>query len=105
MNSNSSIKGFCLILTGECNFNCNYCMQVRTSSEIDRSVIDESLSKLLVLVEARGYISFYGGEPLICFDKLKYVVERVAEVREDIKFSLTTNGSLLNSEIIELGKL
>lgn len=51
-------------------------------------------------------IGFYGGEPLIEFELIKEIVAYAKEVftGKPILFSMTTNGSLLNEEIIKFLK-
>jgi sulfatase maturation enzyme AslB (radical SAM superfamily) len=51
------------------------------------------------------YISFYGGEPLLAYDKIIYAVQLLQEKNKtgnkNIEFSLTTNGSLITDEMLE----
>ena len=48
---------------------------------------------------------FFGGEPLLNFtlikETVKYAIERVKESNKKINFSITTNGTLFNDEVIE----
>ncbi len=101
MKQSSNISSLCFILTGACNFACEYCYQNRNGSKICQTVIDEAIDKLLVLVEPDGEVSFYGGEPLICIEELRYIVKKISGIRKDIRFCITTNGSLLTSKIVD----
>lgn len=46
-------------------------------------------------------ICFYGGEPFLNFPLIKEVVEYVKQIDNETIFYITTNGTLLNSEIID----
>ena len=43
-------------------------------------------------------INFYGGEPLLEFEKIKKIVNLVKTINPAISFSMTTSGSLLNEK-------
>jgi uncharacterized protein len=119
-----------LILTTSCNLRCKYCLAGEGSYGIERTnmsreVID-SIIKFLAK-KIKKFISknknvkatemglfFYGGEPLLCFDRIKYAVEKAKNTtRELIKqtgikispvFSISTNGTLINDEIAKFCK-
>ena len=48
-------------------------------------------------------IGFYGGEPLLAFDLIKKIVQYIHSTfpERKVEYSITTNGTLLNNEIIE----
>lgn len=101
-----------LQLTRACNLNCSYCYT--SGKYADENALSAQMSHETCLkavdffceraVDSRKpFISFYGGEPLLRFDLIK---ETVAHVRKKYKrktfgFNLTTNGTLLDSKIIE----
>lgn len=101
-----------LQVTQQCNLRCKYCVysgnynnrnhsDKKMSSEIAKKSIDFLLehsidSKLIA-------IGFYGGEPLLEYELIKeciYYAEEKAEGK-DIIFTLTTNATLLNDNIIK----
>lgn len=49
------------------------------------------------------HISFYGGEPLLAFGLIKQAVHYILDRKpqQKVRFALTTNGSLLNTEMLE----
>ncbi len=53
-----------------------------------------------VLEKEVEFVSFYGGEPLLAFDKIQYIVNFLRQNGYKGKFVLTTNGSLLNEKVI-----
>lgn len=106
-------KQIVLELTKDCNFRCKYCilsdiynnknqyklgdMQTATlMKSIDFFVENSSDSDSLT-------VSFYGGEPFICFEKMKQCVEYTLKktMGKKVKFTTTTNGSLLDNSIVD----
>lgn len=98
-----------LELTGACNFRCKYC--IYSSSEKGfREFNNESMSKEIICKsidymrdhgEAVVYITFYGGEPLVRFDLMKFAIEyaRKQITNKKLYFGFTTNLTLLTREI------
>lgn len=104
-----------LNVTENCNFRCKYCYlseiydytRNRTdnnmSFETAKRAMDSFFDKLRKIAEfnpgKEAAISFYGGEPLMCFELIKQCVD-YAEKNSPVKilFSISTNGSLLDSK-------
>lgn len=101
MIASTDVNSVSFILTGLCNYRCEYCYAHNDESRITNSIIDKAIAKLLVLVQTGGSVSFYGGEPLLCIEELMYIVKTISKCRDDITFSLTTNGSLIDDKILE----
>jgi uncharacterized protein len=93
------------IVTDDCNFNCSYCRQIKDSSYMKRSTIEKVVEFFYPYLDEEAYIVFYGGEPLLAFDCIKYAVslwqEKNRDRGEKLEFSLTTNGSLITDEILD----
>ncbi len=99
-----NIKKIVLIVTQRCNLNCTYCYENHKSKkhmtfEEAKNIIDnevEKLDKNTILT-----IEFFGGEPFLEFDLIKKIVCYVKENWKDykIRFSATTNGTLINKEV------
>lgn len=108
-----------LEVTENCNLACKYCIYgelydfgaVRKHKVMDfktaKTIIDYKVklwtSNYNSSTKITKLIGFYGGEPLLNFDLIKNVVDyiRNIEAEYDIKFrfSMTTNGTLLNKHI------
>lgn len=102
----------------KCNYSCEYCSQrfvprnpddSYTHSEEDESVtqISEFIHRFDTLdiekdEEGKQKIHFemWGGEPLLYFSKMKPIVEQLHTKFPDATFTVITNGSLLNEEIV-----
>lgn len=101
-----------LQITQSCNLRCSYC--VYSGNYKNRSHSQKTMSKETAQKAIDYYIGhsrdsknmsigFYGGEPLLCIDMIKYCVEYADENAEgrEIRYSLTTNGTLFTKDIIE----
>jgi len=93
-----------IILTDRCNFHCSYCYQKKANRWLDISTVTKTLDFFYPILAKEGYINFYGGEPLLAFDLVRETVahlERLNRTRKrKIHYSLSTNGGLLNEEIL-----
>ena len=107
-----SIKALCLHVAHTCNLNCSYCFASQGKYHGDRALMSLETGKKAIdfLIENSGYhknldIDFFGGEPLmnweVCKELVKYGREQEKLHGKNIRFTLTTNGVLLNDEVTE----
>lgn len=106
------LSNLTFVVTDQCNFRCTYCPQDKQNNYISTETIDKALDFFYpyLRTDKKVYIGFYGGEPLLACDKIKHTIRRVDELNEKlnasekkhISFSLTTNGTLLTDEKLEL---
>lgn len=94
------------IVTDACNYNCVYCPQKKENLYMDTALIEKALDFFYpFLKDDKCFITFYGGEPMLAFDQIKHTVvyaeEKNKNREKDIRFAMTTNGSLLDDECIE----
>ncbi len=107
------VKALCLHIAHDCNLACQYCFADEGSyNGHPRELMSYEVGKkaLDFLIENSGNrvnleVDFFGGEPLMNFDVVKKLVEygrsREKEAGKNFRFTLTTNGVLLNDEIID----
>ena len=106
------VKALCLHIAHDCNLACRYCFAEEGEYKGRRALMSAEVGKkaLDFLVENSGNrrnleVDFFGGEPLMNFDVVKEIVAygRSLEETHDKKFrfTLTTNGVLLNDEVME----
>ncbi len=92
-------------MTDECNFDCAYCHQSPRKQRLGFSKFVKAIDFFHPFLAAGSFINFYGGEPLLAFAELKQAVEYVdrwpARTDHGPRYRLTTNGSLLNENILE----
>ncbi len=106
------VKAMCLHIAHDCNLRCEYCFastgdfgggRKLMSFETGKKAIDFLLEKS----EDRQTLEldFFGGEPLMNFDVVKQIVEyarsREAEYNKKFRFTITTNGLLLDDDKID----
>lgn len=92
---------FYFLMTQDCNGKCPYCYQPkefrRTDKIMTKEVIDDSMDFIFTnFKENRVKFSLFGGEPLMNFEMVKYIVESYPM----IKSVLTTNGILIKEDKI-----
>lgn len=108
----SPIKAMCLHIAHDCNLRCKYCFASTGDYNEGRMLMSLETGKkaLDFLIEKSGdrkflEVDFFGGEPTLNFDVVKQLVEygrsREAEANKKFRFTITTNGVLLNDDMIE----
>ena len=106
------VKALCLHVSHDCNLRCRYCFASTGDFGTGRKVMDlETAKRAIDFVVARSgkrrniEVDFFGGEPLMAMETVKGTVEyaRSLENKFDkcFRFTITTNGVLLNDENID----
>ncbi len=106
------VKALCLHIAHDCNLACKYCFAEEGEYHGRRALMSFEVGKkaLDFLVENSGArtnleVDFFGGEPLMNWDVVKQLVEYGRSIEKEknknFRFTLTTNGVLLNDEILE----
>lgn len=106
------LKAMCLHVVHDCNLKCKYCFASQGDFGGFKAYMTPEVGKkaLKYLVDnsgARKYleVDFFGGEPLMDFDLIKELVEYGDKIAEEknkkFRFTVTTNGVLLDDEKIE----
>ena len=97
--------------TSDCNLRCVYCpFTYQEGEDARRSISSESLTKAVnYFLDHSGKgkiraISFYGGEPLLCLENIKRVLNVIEErgLRDSLELIIDTNATLIDDEIIDL---
>lgn len=97
----SKPKSILLGLTNKCNLNCNYCFVHQNSLDMTFDVADKGIQWVLsnCQEDEKPTVGFFGGEPLLKFNDI--IVPIVQKYKDKVNFSITTNGILLNEDIID----
>lgn len=110
---NNCMEDLILQVTQSCNLRCEYCIySENNASRHGRQHRDAVMSydKAVQIINFfmehsrnKVIIGFYGGEPLLAFDLIKKIVQYIHSTfpERKVEYSITTNGTLLNNEIIE----
>ena len=111
-NNSKVIKAMCLHIAHTCNLNCSYCFASQGKYHGDRAIMSFEVGKRAFdfLIENSGTrrnleVDFFGGEPLMNWDVVKQLVAYARSIEKEhgknFRFTLTTNGVLLDEEIME----
>ena len=106
------VKTLCLHVAHTCNLDCDYCFASQGKYHGERALMSLDIGKRAIdfLIENSGSrhnleVDFFGGEPLMNFGVVKDVVayarEREKECGKHFRFTLTTNGMLVDDDVIE----
>ncbi|MCI6215066.1 MAG: thioether cross-link-forming SCIFF peptide maturase [Clostridiales bacterium] len=110
--SSGEIKAMCLHICHDCNLRCSYCFAKDGTYNTPRDYMSFEVGKAALdfLFANSGKrhnleVDFFGGEPLMNLDNVKKIVaygkEKAKSLGKDIRFTLTTNGVLLNDDAIK----
>lgn len=95
-----NVKKLKIQLGLSCNYSCEYCNQrfVPHSPETNKFDIQPFLEKLPTWFKPEGEVNiqFWGGEPLVYWKTLQPLAEALAQMYPQARFSMITNGSLLD---------
>ncbi len=111
-NRNTVVKALCLHVAHTCNLNCEYCFAAQGKYHGERAVMSLEVGKAAIdfLIKHSGTrrnleVDFFGGEPLMNFDVVKETVAYARSIEKEhnknFRFTLTTNGVLVDDEVIE----
>ncbi len=111
-NRRTDIKALCLHVAHACNLNCEYCFASQGKYHGERAIMsyEVGVRALEFLIENSGShvnleVDFFGGEPLMNWDVVKRLVKyarvREKEAGKKFRFTLTTNGMLLDDDVTE----
>ena len=106
------VKALCLHIAHDCNLACKYCFADEGEYKGDKGMMSFEVGKqaLDFLIANSGNrrnleVDFFGGEPLMNFDVVKQLVRYGREQEKihnkNFRFTLTTNGVLLNDDIMD----
>ena len=98
---------FIFVMTNSCNLNCVYC-QAQSETSTKKGLMTKEIAKQGVDIALQSptssiTIEFQGGEPLLNFETIKYIIEYCDNINVDkvISFNLVSNLSLLTDEIAD----
>lgn len=106
------IKALCLHVAHDCNLKCTYCFAAQGDFDGEKILMPLEIGKKAIdfIVEQSKNrenleIDFFGGEPLMNLDVVKELViygnEKAEKHHKKFKYTMTTNGVLLNEETRE----
>jgi uncharacterized protein len=110
--SKSFIKALCLNVAHDCNLKCKYCFADEGEYKGCRKLLTPEVGKKSIdfVIKNSGprrniEIDLFGGEPLMNFETIREIVDYARNQEKIhnkvIRFTMTTNATLLNDEIME----
>jgi len=94
---------YTILPTMDCNFNCSYCFENFNPKQNISAEVENEIVRTIVTKNKNNSINitWFGGEPLLAFDKIINITKRIKE--EDIKLSanIVTNGYLLTEDVVD----
>ena len=107
-----TVKALCLHIAHTCNLNCSYCFASQGKYHGERALMSfevgkQALDFLVANSKNRRNleVDFFGGEPLMNFEVVKQLVEYARSIEKEagknFRFTLTTNGMLIDDDVIE----
>ena len=110
--SGNVVKALCLHIAHTCNLNCSYCFASQGKYHGERALMSFEVGKqaLDFLMDNSGTrhnleVDFFGGEPLMNWDVVKQLVAYARSVEKErgknFRFTLTTNGVLIDDDVID----
>lgn len=106
--NNQSLLSLTIAPTTACNFDCPYCFEPKKKPKtVSDDVIEEIVQFVKRHEEARYLrINWYGGEPLLAFDKMKKIYERLSKIegKSITEHTIVTNGYLVDKDVVEFFK-
>ena len=111
-NRNHVVKALCLHVAHTCNLNCSYCFAAQGRYQGERALMSLEVGKQAMefLIAHSGTrrnleVDFFGGEPLMNWQMVKdlvaYCRAREKETGKNFRFTLTTNGMLIDDDVID----
>lgn len=108
---NTVIKALCLHVAHTCNLNCAYCFARQGEYQGERALMPFAVGKQAIdfLIAHSGTrrnleVDFFGGEPLMNWEVVKQIVAYAREQEKihnkNFRFTLTTNGVLIDDDVI-----
>lgn len=112
MERKTVVKALCLHIAHDCNLACKYCFAEEGEYHGNRCLMSAEVGKKALDFLVRSSqnrrnleVDFFGGEPLLNFKVIKEIVEYGRSLEEEwnkkFRFTLTTNGVLVNQEVID----
>ena len=111
-NNSRVVKALCLHVAHTCNLNCSYCFASLGKYQGDRALMSFEVGKQAFdfLIANSGTrknleVDFFGGEPLMNWDVVKRLVAYARSIEKEhnknFRFTLTTNGMLIDDDVID----
>ncbi|MFR4164063.1 MAG: radical SAM protein [Paraclostridium sordellii] len=103
---------YTILVTSDCNLRCSYCYEGEKKNKQNMTI--ETADKVIDFIKKtfpkseskKPHVVFHGGEPFLNFKIIKYIKTKLDNEmsNNDIIYEITTNGTIINDEIIKFLK-
>lgn len=97
---------YSLHVTKRCNMICSYCYESEDLRDVNITTEEfiRNIDTIMKDPNDKVEIEFIGGEPLLCFDRIKFACSYIHEIypNKNVSYVITTNGTIYSDEIVEL---
>ena len=95
-----------IFTTTNCNARCYYCFENGIKQfDMSQEVADKTIEFIKNFYPNKNLtIMWFGGEPLLRFDTIKYITLKLKDLGYELKTHITTNGSLVTQEMVDFFK-
>lgn len=87
-----------LYLTNQCNLKCKYCFVPKCKKTMTMDTYKKIIQEHK---KTEKHLTFFGGEPLLCFDLIKDIIKYNEDNKIKLKYNLNTNALLLENEVLD----
>ncbi len=89
--------------TTDCNLCCPYCFEEGNKHKeyMDQEVSDSIIKYIISKKDKNIHITWFGGEPLLCFNRIVDLSNNLADNNVHFRASMITNGTLFSDNIID----
>lgn len=111
LNIADNIQILYLIVTTKCNLGCKYCYiennvcnnfrEEFMTTEVAKGAIDKYVNYLKEHDLKKAEVILYGGEPLVNWITVKWIIEYINSFKMDIEISIVSNATLMDDETIQ----
>ncbi|HBY20860.1 MAG: hypothetical protein A2Y24_06000 [Clostridiales bacterium GWE2_32_10] len=96
-------------ISNKCNLKCKYCYAQggnygREDSILTKESIDKIMDKLFIKYDRINTVYFFGGEPTLNFENIKYAVDRLSSCYDIKDYRIVTNGTNIDDEMVRYFK-
>ena len=97
---------FTLHLTADCNLACRYCYETHSKKHMTEETAKKAVDLAFSFGHEKNGFSLFGGEPMLerplIETILRYAMQKAKETGTEMRFKMTTNGTLLDEPFLKM---
>lgn len=99
-----------ILVTEKCNLKCTYCYEGEKrykfmSEDVAKDIVSYIEKEIILYSIKKAFVHFHGGEPFLNYEAIDLIIDEINRIEGiDVLYSVTTNGTLYNKNILECMK-